>query len=87
MRAASGYTGETIVDTENVLAKELKSRGVIDVAISERSGYPHGMVQPAILVGSKTKVWYTWAIVPAAVSSYQSLACSKGPLADAIFCR
>jgi hypothetical protein len=74
MRKYSGYTGETIVDTENVLAKELKMRGIIDVAISEHKGYEKGMVQPGILVvgkgkmGEKEKVWYSWAIVPAAVS-------------------
>jgi hypothetical protein len=68
MRAASGYTGETIIDPENVLAKELARRGVIDVAISAQKGYAHGMVQPAVLVGGKEKVWYKWAIVPATVS-------------------
>lgn len=69
MRAASGYTGETIVDPENLLAKELARRGVIDVAISAHKGYPHGMVQPAIPVGAKDKLWYSWAIVPATVSA------------------
>jgi hypothetical protein len=68
MRAASGYTGDTIVDPENVLAKELKRRGVIDVAISNHKGYPHGMAQPAVLIGGKEKVWYHWAIVPGTVS-------------------
>lgn len=68
MRTASGYTGETIIDTENVLAKELARRGVIDVAISEHKGYAHGMVQPAVLIGGKEKVWYKWAIVPSTVS-------------------
>ena len=69
MRTASGYTGETIVDPENVLAIELKRRGVIDVAISEHKGYPHGMVQPAVLIGAKNKLWYRWAIIPGTVSS------------------
>ena len=69
MRTASGYTGETIVDPENVLAIELKRRGVIDVAISEHKGYPSGMVQPAVLIGAKNKLWYRWAIIPGTVSS------------------
>lgn len=69
MRAASGYTGEVIVDSENLLAKELKRRGVLNVAISEKEGYPHGMAQPAVLVGSVSKgVYYSWAIMPSMVS-------------------
>lgn len=39
------------------------------MAISAHKGYPHGMVQPAVLVGDKEKVWYRWAIVPATVSA------------------
>jgi hypothetical protein len=50
-RKATGYEGLVIVDETNSLAKELKRRGVIDVAISERKGYKEGMAQPAILVG------------------------------------
>ena len=68
MREASGYTGEVIVDTENELAGELKRRGVIDVAVSEKKGYVKGMVQPAVLVGNKERVVYRWAIVPGVVS-------------------
>ena len=68
MRDATGYDGETIVDTENLLVKELKRRGIIDVAISEKKGYEHGMAQPAVLVGTKQKVVYKWAIVPSTVS-------------------
>lgn len=68
MRTSSSYTGETIVDPENLLATELKRRGIIDVVISGHKGYPHGMVQPAVLIESKTKVWYSWAVVPATVS-------------------
>ena len=67
MRPSSGYEGEVIVDVENALALELKRRGIVDVAISEHKGYPHGMVQPAIVVGSKEEVVYKWAIVPGKV--------------------
>lgn len=67
MRQATGYDGETIVDVENLLVKELARRGIIDVAISEKKGYPHGMAQPAVLIGTKQKVVYKWAIVPAVV--------------------
>ena len=74
MRALSGYTGEMIADPENLLAKELKRRGVLDVAISDRGGYPHGMAQPAVLVASKTDVYYRWEIVPATVSTSPELA-------------
>ena len=70
MRAASGWEGEVIVDPENLLAKELKRRNLLDVAISEKAGYPHGMAQPAVLVGGQSLkgVAFKWAIVPAAVS-------------------
>ena len=67
MRQATGYDGETIVDVENLLVKELARRGIIDVAISEKKGYPHGMAQPAVLIGTKQKVVYRWAIVPSVV--------------------
>jgi peroxiredoxin len=71
-RSTSGYTGEAIVDTQNLLAKELKSRDVLDVAISEKKGYEHGMAQPAALVLKKDgTVLQHWAIVPSAVSSFR----------------
>ncbi|KZP07986.1 hypothetical protein FIBSPDRAFT_965190 [Athelia psychrophila] len=64
-RKSSGYTGEIIVDTENFLAKELKQRGWLDVAISSRWGYEHGMAQPSLLAIKQNKeVPYSWAIVP-----------------------
>ncbi|KZP01958.1 hypothetical protein FIBSPDRAFT_987791, partial [Athelia psychrophila] len=64
-RKSSGYTGEIIVDTENFLAKELKQRGWLDVAISSRWGYEHGMAQPSLLAIKQNKeVLYSWAIVP-----------------------
>ena len=70
MRTASGYEGETIVDPENVLAKELKRRGLLDLAISDRKGYPQGMVQPGVLVGGgKIGILYSWAIKPGVVGS------------------
>ena len=69
MRKATGFNGETIVDVENLLVKELRRRGIIDVAISDKNGYPHGMAQPAVLIGTKQKVVYKWAIVPSVVSS------------------
>ena len=68
MQEASGYTGESIVDTENLFVKELKRHAIIDVAICEKKGYPHGMAQPTVLVGTKQKVVYNWAIQPSLVS-------------------
>ena len=70
MRSQTGYSGEAIVDPENLLAQELKRRGVLDVAISDKSGYKHGMAQPAVLVMKKDgTVVYQWAIVPSTVKS------------------
>ncbi|CAF9927437.1 MAG: hypothetical protein HETSPECPRED_006586 [Heterodermia speciosa] len=69
MRTASGYDGETLVDTEHLLARELKRRGLIDVAISERKGYAEGMVQPGVLIGgNRVGVVYSWAIRPATMN-------------------
>jgi hypothetical protein len=75
-RKASGYEGLVIVDEMNSLAKELKRRGVIDVAISEKKGYKEGMAQPAILVGrvrqiegvEEREVLEKWAIVPSVMN-------------------
>jgi hypothetical protein len=63
------FSGETIVDPDNILAAELKSRGLLNVAISEKGGYPHGMAQPAALVvNQRGKALVSWAIVPGVVS-------------------
>ena len=67
-RKATGYNGPAIVDPEHVLAKELKKRGLLDVAISKKGGYEHGMAQPAVLVLKKDgTVIYNWAINPGLV--------------------
>jgi peroxiredoxin len=68
-RDATGYTGEVIVDPQNLVAAEMRQRGKVDVAISEKKGYAHGMAQPAVLVTqSDGTVLYSWAIVPSVVS-------------------
>ncbi|KAL7931409.1 hypothetical protein V8C35DRAFT_323825 [Trichoderma chlorosporum] len=65
VRSSSGYRGEAISDSENILAKHLADNGIITVAITERDGYPHGMAQPAVLVIRKDgSVLENWAIVP-----------------------
>ena len=62
---ASGYSGEVIVDPRNKIAAELKQRINLNVAISSKSGYEHGMAQPAILVMKNDgTVLFDWAIVP-----------------------
>ncbi|KAJ5128124.1 hypothetical protein N7448_008903 [Penicillium atrosanguineum] len=62
---ASGYTGEVIVDPMNKIAAEMKQRVNLNVAISPKSGYEHGMAQPAILVMKNDgTVLFDWAIVP-----------------------
>ncbi len=70
-RASSGYTGLAISDPENAIAGELKVRFGLDAAISPKSGYPNGMVQPAVLVLKPDgTVVYNWAIVPKLVSCF-----------------
>lgn len=72
-RSTTGYTETTIVDPENILAAELKKRGLIDIAISERSGYEHGLAQPGVLVVKKDgTVLFKWAIVPSLVCHFPS---------------
>lgn len=62
---AAGYSGEVIVDPRNKIAAELKQRINLNVAISPKSGYEHGMAQPAILViKNDGTVLFDWAIVP-----------------------
>lgn len=58
------YTGEAIVDADTSLARELKKRNIIDVALTNKRGYPHGMEQPAVLVLRKGVPLYSWAIEP-----------------------
>ena len=70
-RAKTGYGGNAIVDPDNVLAAELKRRGLLNVAISEKAGYSHGMAQPAVLVIQRDGTPLDqWAIVPSIVSSF-----------------
>jgi peroxiredoxin len=74
-RSSTGFSDTVIVDPENILAKELKNRGTLDVAISTNGaawlrGYKHGMAQPALLVMKNDgTVLQRWAIVPSLVSS------------------
>ena len=66
---ATGYRGETIVDPENKIVAEMKARGKLDVAITPKSGYKHGMAQPALLVMQNDgTVVYNWAIVPSVMN-------------------
>jgi hypothetical protein len=75
VRSSTGFTSTVIVDPENLLAKELKSRELVDVAITDSQifrlrGYKHGLAQPALLVlKSDGTVLQRWAIVPALVSA------------------
>ena len=72
-RSASGYTGEAIVDPLNILVKYLKARGALDVSISSKSGYDHGMAQPAVLaMKTDGAVLFHWAIVPGLVGTLTS---------------
>ena len=67
-RLKTGYKGDVIVDTENMLVAELKRRGLLSVALSDKSGYPHGMAQPAVLVLKRDgTVLFQWAVVPSLV--------------------
>jgi hypothetical protein len=70
-RANTGYDGEAIIDPQNLLAAELKRRGLLEIAITEKKGYEHGMAQPAVLVlTSNGTVLQKWAIIPSAVCSH-----------------
>ena len=65
MLTSTGYAGEVIVDPKNDIAVALKHRDALNVTISSKSGYEHGMVQPAVLVVTNDgAVLYSWAAVP-----------------------
>lgn len=67
-RAASGYTGAAISDPDNFIAAKMRERGSVDVAVTAKNGYPHGLAQPAILIIRKDgEVLYSWAIEPKTV--------------------
>lgn len=67
-RASTGYEDEAIIDPQNLLAAELKHRGLLEVAITENKGYEHGMAQPAVLVlDTDNTVLQKWAIIPSVV--------------------
>jgi hypothetical protein len=73
-RSLTGFADTVIVDPENLLARELKARKLLDAAITDSQlyrlrGYKHGMAQPALLVvKSDGTVLQRWAIVPSLVS-------------------
>jgi hypothetical protein len=74
MRKISGYSGDAIVDPENTLVRFVKERYDLEIAVTEKKGYEHGMAQPGFLVlrggkrndmiGEKGSVIEKWAIVP-----------------------
>lgn len=78
LRSLTGFTNTVIVDPEHRLAGELKSRALLDVAITDSQlyrlrRYKHGLAQPALLVlKSDGTVLQRWAIVPSLVSAMSS---------------
>jgi hypothetical protein len=85
LRAAAGLADTVIVDPENLLAKHLKEKGLLDVAISDSQlyrlrGYKHGMAQPALLaIKSDGTVLYQWAIVPSLVRTAAAMTDERLP--------
>ena len=73
-RKNTGYAGKALIDAEHKLLSELKCRGVIDIAISEKKGYANGMAQPAVIVLKRDgTVLERWACVPGVVSAVKML--------------
>lgn len=50
MRTISGYSGEATVDPENKLVQFVKERYDLEIAVTEKKGYEHGMAQSGFLV-------------------------------------
>lgn len=79
-RASTGFSDTVIVDPENLLAKDLKERGLLEVAISDSQlyrlrGYKYGMAQPALLIVKRDgTVLQRWAVVPSLVGAVQTKA-------------
>ncbi|MCJ1328786.1 hypothetical protein MMC10_005463 [Thelotrema lepadinum] len=71
MRKAAGYVGEAAIDPEHKLANMLRERGLLDVAVTNKAGYEHGVAQPSILIqkgrGDGT-VLFEWAIKPSVMN-------------------
>ncbi|KAK4141790.1 uncharacterized protein C8A04DRAFT_30635 [Dichotomopilus funicola] len=66
VRKATGFTDTVVVDPENVLAAELKKRGLLDIAVTPWRGYEWGLAQPGFLVvRGDGRVMGRWAVVPA----------------------
>jgi hypothetical protein len=83
-RQKSGYIGEVIIDSENILAGYLREKGWVDVVVQESwvlesRGYSKGMAQPGVLVlrkgkdGEEVEILESWAIVPSLVSAFSYL--------------
>ncbi|TAQ88402.1 hypothetical protein B7494_g3260 [Chlorociboria aeruginascens] len=65
LRSSTNYSGPTINDPSNTLVKDLEKRGLIKLVISEKKGYEHGMVQPGVLVLTKSgEVLEKWTQIP-----------------------
>ncbi|KAK4496643.1 hypothetical protein PRZ48_012625 [Zasmidium cellare] len=65
VREKTGYKDAAISDPCHDLVNDLRRKTLIDLAITDRKGYPHGMVQPGVLVlGREGEVLYSWAIRP-----------------------
>ncbi|KAL9105173.1 MAG: hypothetical protein Q9227_009593 [Pyrenula ochraceoflavens] len=65
IRKSSGYSGVAISDPENSLAEYLKGLGLLQVAVSKKGGFAHGMAQPGVLVVKRDGVpLFQWAIEP-----------------------
>ncbi len=92
VRASTGFAGPVIVDPEHLLAKNLKSKRLLDVAISDSQvyrlrGYKHGLAQPAVLVIRQDgTVMYRWAIVPSLVSECRNLGARGGDVNNQPVC-
>ncbi|KAI6754918.1 hypothetical protein HG530_012670 [Fusarium avenaceum] len=78
MRKLTGYSGDVIVDTKNILVELVKENYGLEIAVTERKGYENGMAQPGILIlrggkgedvtGQGGVVLEKWAIVPSAMN-------------------
>lgn len=68
-RNTTGYDGPAVTEVDSNLVNNLLERSMVDVAITQKSEYPNGMIQPAILVVKRGGVVVEkWAIDPSLVS-------------------
>eukprot|EP00042_Codosiga_hollandica_P045112 m.453965 g.453965 ORF g.453965 m.453965 type:complete len:137 (+) comp56942_c0_seq1:1928-2338(+) len=56
---------QVLSDEDHVIADHVRTLGYVNLHLTQRSDYKNGMVQPGLLIITRTReILFTWAIVP-----------------------